>query len=488
MLISLNWLGTARGTAIRDGLLLFNININTNMKTFNEFLFEARRNPEQNPKISAYDALEKYKDDEDIYISFTGVDKIGINPHSPYNTPISIYSYPLKEIFKEFNHKQRHVEVPFAGKAPYIWVIRQTKEKFVKDLYTEYTSADFDRDMAKLDQLYGKDIGVVDTVIVKYSLKIAKIIINQTGQNNSDIQMLSDWSQQIRKILNDESIEWEDFVDGMNGYFGGLDHWEPLERTPYSRFNSSGVIKAIINNYNREFDDSIQGIVRTSIKNAAVKGPAGSFWYVTGELSSMLAGPGTFEDTQKKMANRDVIKWNSVFRALGYSGFADKSGKGIIHPSEPTQAIFVDKSAFTVVEKVMNVNPKMVIYTSKEMMNNLERITIRDTIKTIGDEMILISPTLANGDQVTIKDFKRLIRNKHIMKFGFQIGDTESTKLLMPEYLMKYADKLNDKDFAFITKHFDSASVLFGDDMNVWFKAYKVPKKTQEKLNAMFDV
>lgn len=33
------------------------------MYTFNQFLQEARRNPELNPKVSAYDVLLQYKDD-----------------------------------------------------------------------------------------------------------------------------------------------------------------------------------------------------------------------------------------------------------------------------------------------------------------------------------------------------------------------------------------------------------------------------------------
>jgi len=85
------------------------------MKTFEMYISERRRNPDQNPRISAYDALLKYKDDSDMYISFTSKRKIGINPASDYNTPLSIYTYPLKEIWKGFDHKHKRIVVPFAG-------------------------------------------------------------------------------------------------------------------------------------------------------------------------------------------------------------------------------------------------------------------------------------------------------------------------------------------------------------------------------------
>jgi hypothetical protein len=84
------------------------------MKTFKQYISEARRNPEQNPKISVVQALAKYKDDPDIYISFTYVDKVGINPRSTFNTPLGIYTYPLKEMWKDIVNDT----IPYAGKNP----------------------------------------------------------------------------------------------------------------------------------------------------------------------------------------------------------------------------------------------------------------------------------------------------------------------------------------------------------------------------------
>ena len=66
---------------------------------------EKRRNPEMNPHISAWDYVDKYKNDPDVYISFTTIDKIGINPRSVYNTPNGIYCYPLREFYIERQRK-----------------------------------------------------------------------------------------------------------------------------------------------------------------------------------------------------------------------------------------------------------------------------------------------------------------------------------------------------------------------------------------------
>lgn len=53
---------------------------------------------------------EKYSkvDVEKYYITFVAVDKVGINPQTPYETPIGVYTYPLKYVLEEEH-------VPFRG-------------------------------------------------------------------------------------------------------------------------------------------------------------------------------------------------------------------------------------------------------------------------------------------------------------------------------------------------------------------------------------
>ena len=82
---------------------------------FKDFISEARRNPDQNPKIPVVNQLKKifkdnyeyYYDPRDVvreyhddlyFVSMTKVDKLGINPTSKYNTPLGIYAYPLSYV------------------------------------------------------------------------------------------------------------------------------------------------------------------------------------------------------------------------------------------------------------------------------------------------------------------------------------------------------------------------------------------------------
>jgi hypothetical protein len=55
------------------------------MKTLESIILEnlfkeARRNPDKNPRTSTIDLVLKYKDDPDMYMTFTGVDYAGIYP------------------------------------------------------------------------------------------------------------------------------------------------------------------------------------------------------------------------------------------------------------------------------------------------------------------------------------------------------------------------------------------------------------------------
>jgi hypothetical protein len=113
---------------------------------------EARRNP-QHPaqqKETAYEQIKKYSDDENIFISYTSIDKLGINPTSQYNTPIGIYTYPLKIVFKKYIEPNKSVKkVPFAGNQPFIQVARLDNNVKVMNIDT-YTKSEFEEDIEKL--------------------------------------------------------------------------------------------------------------------------------------------------------------------------------------------------------------------------------------------------------------------------------------------------------------------------------------------------
>jgi hypothetical protein len=69
---------------------------------YNELkIVEKRRNPALNPRETEETIIAKLEkisaNSDNFYISYTAIDKIGVNPRSSYNTPVGIYSYPLTD-------------------------------------------------------------------------------------------------------------------------------------------------------------------------------------------------------------------------------------------------------------------------------------------------------------------------------------------------------------------------------------------------------
>jgi hypothetical protein len=97
---------------------------------FIEYMLEKRSH--DTPKLGIVEALSKYKNDPDIYISYTDVEKLGINPIFGYNTPLGIYFYPLKEMWNDVINNS----IPFAGERKWVWVVR-AKDLLDLDKYSE---------------------------------------------------------------------------------------------------------------------------------------------------------------------------------------------------------------------------------------------------------------------------------------------------------------------------------------------------------------
>lgn len=108
-------------------------------------LFEKRKNPHLNPKVGFTAKMEKRLNDAvnlpnsavpNAFVSFTALDKLGINPRSKYSTPIGIYAYPLSYV-KDVVGEGHTNKLPFAGSQPY------SNFFSLKDSATVIVSSDF---------------------------------------------------------------------------------------------------------------------------------------------------------------------------------------------------------------------------------------------------------------------------------------------------------------------------------------------------------
>jgi len=311
-------------------------------------LFENRSHPEQNPHIGAWDYVEKYKDNPDVYISFTEIDKIGINPQSKYNTPVGIYTYPLKE-FMELNEESDDIEklkslgytvgklAPYAGNAKYINFIKikpSAKATFIDDMYKDYGSDKYDRDIKILTDKY-KHLSFnkitsedIDSFLVRLKKAVSSV------KNDDDL---------FKKVTKEVLLS-RLFAERKNGVFEDATGKITDIISANKRIFNNEVeknIKDFINYKNKLIVD----IIEQGIENAKVSNSVMMMWNITRLLAEKLS------DNAKQAST----KWNLILsKDLGYSGFADKSGKGYIHTAEPMQAVFFGTFAFEIITREEN--------------------------------------------------------------------------------------------------------------------------------------
>ena len=232
-------------------------------------LIEARKNPEQNPKTSinriVYDAVKSARGSEiggttNVFVSFTTVDKLGINPKSGYKTPLGIYAYPGEFVAKTVGAHRSMRSLPFAGDSPHVNLFKAR---------------------GNIINIATISVGEVR----EYYKKLAKLWSETSGES---------WKtsvDQIESLINDASSK-------------------------------------------AKFSDI----------------PGGRLWYVT-----MMAARELFAD---KWRTEPPVAWNKLFRLIGIDGVVDYTpdgGTGIIHTSEPSQAVFFTINSIGNVQRHSNL-------------------------------------------------------------------------------------------------------------------------------------
>lgn len=90
-------------------------------------LAEDRRNPQLNPRVDPLSAFSMYKNKPNMFITYTDLPKIGVNPRSQWDTPFGIYSYPLDYVLElAYREGTIYGVVPFAGESKYVQLFQQT--------------------------------------------------------------------------------------------------------------------------------------------------------------------------------------------------------------------------------------------------------------------------------------------------------------------------------------------------------------------------
>jgi hypothetical protein len=307
------------------------------MKTFKQFrqeINEARKNPDLNPKISAYEALLPYKDDPNIFISFSN-GKIGIKPLAKYDTPLSIYAFPIKQswTFYGVNKSKSLGSLPYGLLYNDIFIIKKKPGIKVLNLST-MDNGEYTRYCNEL--LY----------ILKKDFKFA------TGKSSEA------YSKLYRMCVLAGCFDLPEQGDFIN-----------VDSLQFPKYNKSSIeynvfikkVKELENICNHDFDvvDAVKNNITSLYKSN--KSPGEKFYSLTKNIVFLY-----FDHTDKTnkfttskydkqiFTTEDHIKrWRQLFVDLGVDLVIDE-GDSIIHFNEPCQAFFVDKSKFEVIDTIKN--------------------------------------------------------------------------------------------------------------------------------------
>ena len=304
---------------------LFHLGKSMRYIEFSKSISEARKNPEKNPKKSIQALLtDEFENSDEIsgtgvtnlFVSFTHIEKLGLNPQSKYNTPIGIYSYPVEYVLDEMDYNSAtdtlNVGVdadvlPFAGDAQYATTFS------VKSEY-EGTIVIFGEDEGLLNDYAPKLAKYVRTT---YPRIYSRPLDDQIHPN--DFESDEEYEYELMKLRDSYDVADDYDYDIDDVVTDVYNHLESL-----TKFN------------NKEY---------------------GEFWTLFYYVANKLA---------HRLKTNPAVVWTRLMLGCGINGVIDL-GHGIIHENEPYQAVFFSRKFIDVHERYYNK------YSSKKLSQGIQR-------------------------------------------------------------------------------------------------------------------
>ena len=314
-------------------------------------LFEKRRS-DVNPKQDSLAAMAKYRGKKNVFVSYTAdvgaashayksssanhiTDKrkvgsgakLGINPNLRYGTPIGIYAYPIDEVL------ELEGDVPFAGDQPFIQVFRADGNLLDTN---EYSDMDLKSDIKKIkdavkDKSFNPDRAIKAATIQTAAGQLWNVTRVAAQYIARDIYVNDPRNEHLRSSSGAYAYNMPKIDYGDDGYdVPELGDWEPDDWEPENEPEEPE---------DDDEDDDEE------------------------DYDSLHSEDDDDEDNVKESLTEDIvpvkqpIQWSALMRkTLGYDGVVDH-GYGIIHPNEPTQAVFFSKNKIRQLELIDNIHP-----------------------------------------------------------------------------------------------------------------------------------
>ena len=375
-------------------------------------LFEKRRGGDLNPRQSASDiikTLQNYssRGGEYYYISYTAIDKLGINPRSGYNTPIGIYCYPLNnKIVSDINSLGLAKGVPYMGGSPYIWLfgpknvgngliisdyhskqLTDDREKLfnfannrdsriTRDMFDSLVSVSVTSSSHHMPSGYIWNLSRMLADILSGTKRVShytKMLLNvgdkvlYKGDVGKIIDVYKDPDEYTIEFVDKygEPYEADIDVDNVEFYDAAADEAAKQKKLLSMNFKIGDLAslsnpkakkryKIVDVNFNKEevilqkADDSSEAVFGFPLNRFYKGNPE----YAPDTNESIIV---EYQSERKNIASPSSVMWTYLlYRVLGYDYADDSDGEGLIHPNEKTQAVFFNRSVINVVDRFVN--------------------------------------------------------------------------------------------------------------------------------------
>ena len=337
-----------------------------NGKKTNESLAEGR----VDEGVSTVDKLKKYWNENDIFVSFRDIDKIGINPQSKYHTPNGIYAYPIKSTISQRSADEDDwkIDVPFAGDRGYIYVLKAN----LNDVLI------LNGPSSKLQDVVHKIIDVMflhgDFLSDEEVEDFKTVLFEEWGKKRPDNPSGFDLVYNKAKAFS-----WSQILGDNRNNIQSTFILCTFVQLVFRDTNLDLLYQRGLKSHKLEKHFSAYEILKNACDNALQRDlTASAVWNFT-----------------RLVADENPVKWNSLFRKIGILGVID-NGDGIIHTNEPSQAVFFNTKSFEVVDIIKNSQSSYKTYSSIPD-RNINKKSIR---------------TMAKAFKLKNNELRKLIHNK----------------------------------------------------------------------------
>lgn len=341
------------------------------------------------------------------YISFTSLQKLGLNPSSKWDTPIGIYAYPVKYALEHWDRGR--FNVPYAGGQPhaYIFTARYPEKviTFTNRMSGNVTiPAPVQSNLDRFNELLSiRHVQNVQREFYQCVRQIHELILSTLNLEdvNSKVMASHMIDEFFRRAIHDETVEID--FDSVHDLI--------LKLTYQYGSNSKKKFP-----YEEEVSE--------------LSGMTGRQWNQFKERvlfhDQRLSCPEAFVWNATRMLSKSPADWTRLLMKLGITGCRD-DGSGTIHSNEPTQAVFFGSKYINLLQMIDND-----VSSRYNSYGNLTWHTLRDgpDPSTTANEIIFRLRSAAMGNENTMMQhlydaYKNIgyLKYKHKSKFD-ELRDT----------------------------------------------------------------